>query len=97
MIEIIYRDYRFYEFPNMDAWDAKQATHERVFEEFGEDADYKIDRIDEWEEDGENGTDIDVTVVVDKIYDVDSDDDALAMFESEFPDYDSSQLDIIRY
>ena len=54
MIEIIYRDYRFYEFPNMDAWDAKQATHERVFEEFGEDADYKIDRIDEWEEDGEN-------------------------------------------
>ena len=97
MIEIIYRDYRFYEFPNMDAWDAKEATHERVFEEFGEDAESKIDRIDEWEEDGENGTDIDVTVTVDKIYDVDSDDDVLEMFESEFPDYDSSQIDIIRY
>lgn len=98
VVEIIYQDYGFYEFSDMDAWDAKEATHERVFEEFGEDAEYKIDRIDEWEEDGENGTDIDVTITIDKIYDVaarnenDATEQAIEMMQNDIEDFDIDSI-----
>ena len=99
--EIIYKDYGFYEFPNMDEQDARYEINDMVFHEYGDDADYEIDRIDEWEEDGENGTDIDVTVTVHKTYDICAlnesmvTEKALEIFRDEFGDYDDTTITVI--
>lgn len=98
VVEIIYDAYEFYEFPDMDEWDAKEAMENNVYEKFGEDAYIKIDRIDEWEEDGENGTDIDVTVTVDKIYDIaarnenDATEQAVEMMQNDIDDFDIDSI-----
>ena len=61
----------------------------------------EIDRIDEWEEDGENGTDIDVTVTVHKTYDICALNESIAaekaleIFRDEFGDYDDTTITVI--
>ena len=98
VVEIIYEDYGFYEFPDMDAWDAKENMKNNVYEKFGGDAYIKIDRIDEWEEDGENGTDIDVTITIDKIYEVaarnenDATEQAIEMMQNDIEDFDIDSI-----
>lgn len=98
VVEIVYGAYEFYEFPDMDEWDAKEDMENNVYEKFGEDAYIKIDRIDEWEEDGENGTDIDVTVTVDKIYDIaarnenDATEQAIEMMQNDIDDFDIDSI-----
>ena len=42
--EISYKDYKFYEFPNMDEQDARDEINDMVFHEYGDDTDYEIDR-----------------------------------------------------
>ena len=98
VVEIIYQDYEFYEFPDMDAWDAREEVDDMVFHKYGDDADYDIDRIDEWEEDGERGTDIDVTITIDKIYDVaarnenDATEQAIEMMQNDIEDFDIDSI-----
>jgi hypothetical protein len=103
VVEIIYRDYKSCEFPNMDEWDARDEINDIVFHEYGDDADYEIKRIDEWEEDEESGTDIDIVVTIDKIYDICARNESMAteqaleLFRDEFGDYDETTITVICY